>query len=377
MMELYIHIPFCVKKCIYCDFLSAPADSTVKERYFQILLKEIELSGRSMTEREPVTSVFIGGGTPSLFSGERIFSILDTCREYFSISEQTEITMEANPGTVTERSLKVYRKAGVNRLSFGLQSADDGELKRIGRIHTWEMFLESFRMARAAGFVNINIDLISGLPGQTAESFRRTLENVTALNPEHISVYSLILEEETALYQEVQEGRIALPDEDEGYRMDVLTREYLEAAGFHRYEISNYARKGRECRHNIGYWTGVPYLGLGLGAAGYTGHMRYTNEKSLSAYLKSEGNPDRIRRDWTELSREDRMEEFIFLGLRMCRGISEKEFKSRFGKSFDEVYGPVAERQIQEGLLVKDGGFIRLTVRGMEVANRVMAEYLF
>lgn len=375
-MELYIHIPFCIKKCAYCDFLSGAADSAVKERYVQTLLKEIALSGQGMTEQEPVTSIFIGGGTPSLLSGEWISSILDKCRESFAVSKQAEVTMEANPGTVTEQSIKEYRLAGINRLSFGLQSADDRELRRIGRIHTWEMFLESFGMARKAGFSNINIDLISGLPGQTEESFRRTLEKTAALNPEHISVYSLILEEGTQLYREVETGRMTLPEEDEAYRMDVFTREFLEASGFHRYEISNYARAGFECRHNIGYWTGVPYLGLGLGAAGYTGRMRYSNEKNLDVYLESEGKPDRIRCSRTELSKEDRMEEFMFLGLRMCRGVSTGEFEANFGISFKEVYGPVAARQIQEGLLAKKGDSVWLTVRGMEVANRVMAEYL-
>lgn len=376
-MELYIHIPFCVRKCAYCDFLSGPASAEVKERYVRTLLKEIELSGQSMTERNPVTSIFIGGGTPSLLPGEWISSILSSCRDNFLISDHAEITMEANPGTVTEQSLKAYRQAGVNRLSFGLQSADNAELKRIGRIHTWEMFLDSFHMAGDAGFSNINVDVISGLPGQTVESCRHTLEKVTALNPEHVSVYSLILEEGTALYREAASGRMMLPEEEATYRMDVLTREYLEACGFHRYEISNYAREGYECRHNIGYWTGVPYLGFGLGAAGYTGQMRYSNEKNMNAYLAAEGNPDRIRSGRTELSKEDRMEEFMFLGLRMCRGVSAEEFKKRFGISFDEVYGPVAEKQMQEGLLVKAEDSIRLTVRGMEVANRVMAEYLF
>ena len=259
-LELYIHIPFCVKKCAYCDFLSGPAGEKEKEEYVKMLVDEIR-NCPDTVQNYRVISIFFGGGTPSLLTGEQIGRLMDTVREIFTLDEDAEITMEMNPGTVTEEKLRKYRQAGVNRLSIGLQSVNDEELRLLGRIHTYEEFREAYHLARANGFSNINVDLISAIPGQTVESWRRTLEQVMALSPEHISAYSLILEEGTTFYKkyvedEAKEGP-KLPDEDAEREMYHRTREFLKDRGYERYEISNYARPGMECRHNLGYWTGV------------------------------------------------------------------------------------------------------------------------
>ena len=278
LLELYIHIPFCVKKCLYCDFLSAPAGEEVRERYVEALLTEIRGRGREYAGR-PVSSVFFGGGTPSLLTGTQMKRLLGTVSGSFLLAADAEITAEANPGTVDLEKLTAYAQAGINRLSIGLQSADNVELAAIGRIHTWEQFLETYRQARQAGFVNVNVDLMSALPGQTAESYENTLRRVLALapQPEHISAYSLILEEGTPLYDSCQAGLTDIPGEDTDRRMYQDTKRILEEAGYRRYEISNYAKEGFACRHNCGYWQRRDYLGLGLGAASLEGNVRFKN----------------------------------------------------------------------------------------------------
>ena len=300
-MELYLHIPFCVKKCDYCDFLSFPADESIKREYVETLKREIEKVGERYRNCQ-VSTIFVGGGTPSILNSSYIVEIFDVLRRKFHVAGNAEISMEVNPGTVTKEKLSDWRRAGINRLSMGLQSADNRELKRLGRIHTWEDFLESFRRAREEGFSNLNVDLMSALPGQTMDGWMETLKRTAAQEPEHISAYSLIIEEGTPFYERYggKKGEALLPDEDTDRDMYHKTREFLASCGYERYEISNYAKPGRECRHNIGYWTGVPYLGLGLGAASYIEGIRFSNTRNLKEYLAGKPGDDRDRQVLTK-----------------------------------------------------------------------------
>ena len=377
-LELYIHIPFCIKKCNYCDFLSFPSKEEDREEYVQCLIEEIEQTGKVLDKNAyEVRSIFVGGGTPSLLSGEQVERMMKAVRSMFYIKENAEITMEANPGTLTEENLFSYKKAGVNRLSVGLQSADDSCLHLLGRIHTWEEFLKSYHLVREAGFENINIDLMSGLPGQTINSYRKTLERVMALRPEHISAYSLILEEGTPFYaSEDIRGRI--PDEEVDREMYQLTKEILAENGYERYEISNYAVKGKECIHNLGYWSGVPYLGFGLGASSYFEGTRFSNERELEKYKKKPYVPFMMREEYTVLSKKDEMEEFMFLGLRKRAGVSKEEFRERFHLDMLDVYGKVISKYEEVDLLewTDKGMMLRLTDAGIDVSDYIFCDFM-
>lgn len=437
-LAVYVHIPFCIKKCAYCDFLSAPAAGEVQERYVKALQCEIRsrtgflrrtdshtgrygeafdasqdqcgISAGAQDDRE-VCSVFFGGGTPSILEAGRIADILETLRERFSFAADAELTVECNPGTLTREKLFSYRQAGVNRLSIGLQSANNRELRLLGRIHTWEDFLSGYRLARQAGFDNINVDLMSALPGQTPASYEETLRRVAALRPEHISAYSLMIEEGTPFYEmygpegrrgekeapgkavpaqgeerengnisarkeESEAGSAPLPDEDTERAMYARTQEVLREAGYHRYEISNYALEGRECRHNICYWERTEYIGFGLGAASLFGERRWSNERELLSYIKAAEQGQDVRREIEPLSENARMEEFMFLGMRMMRGVSRGEFRRQFGKSIEQVYGGVLEKYRRLGLLDGDGDRIFLTARGIDVSNMIFCDFM-
>ena len=379
-LELYIHIPFCVKKCAYCDFLSGPAGEKEKEEYVKMLVDEIR-NCPDTVQNYRVISIFFGGGTQSLLTGEQIGRLMDTVREIFTLDEDAEITMEMNPGTVTEEKLRKYRQAGVNRLSIGLQSVNDEELRLLGRIHTYEEFREAYHLARANGFSNINVDLISAIPGQTVESWRRTLEQVMALSPEHISAYSLIIEEGTPFYERFAEDeRIReegghprlLPEEAIERQMYELTQRFLHTKGYERYEISNYAKPGSECRHNCGYWTRKDYLGLGLGASSLVGHQRFQNTSDLKEYLEQE-----YHHIHTEtLDKKSEMEEVMFLGLRLMTGISRQQFEKTFQVTLDSVYGEVLRKLKSEQLIEEVAGYVRLTEYGIDVSNYVLSEFL-
>ncbi len=361
-LELYIHIPFCIRKCAYCDFLSAPAAPEVQEAYVGQLLQEIAASKKLPEDYEAVT-VFFGGGTPGILKGELLCSILRALRDRFSVREDAEITVEANPGTVNRDKLVQYREAGVNRISLGLQSADNQELKLLGRIHTWEQFLESFQLARETGFRNINVDLMSALPGQTTESVHRTLERVLALSPEHISAYSLILEEGTPFHKRYEGHPELLPSEEEERQMYYDTRDRLCACGYEHYEISNFAKPGYACRHNLGYWERRDYKGFGLGAASLLKNVRHTNQTDLTEYLKGNfaGTED-------PLTEQAVREEYFFLGLRKMEGVEPGRYREHYEERIQRL-------QAQQLLEEKDGR-IRLTERGTDVSNYVMAQFL-
>lgn len=396
-LELYLHIPFCIRKCAYCDFLSFAAPERLYREYVDKLIEEIQGQWENFQEYQ-VTGIFVGGGTPSILPGELIEELFAVLFQCFDVAEDAEITLEANPGTLTMEKLEIYRQSGVNRLSIGLQSADDQELGYLGRIHSYDDFLKSYQRARQAGFSNINVDLMSALPGQDIQSWKTTLRKVLMLKPEHISAYSLIIEEGTPFYdrfggedrpeKQLRDGWCGgmsvnvdrlpdLPDEETDRAMYHLTRELMEAHGYHRYEISNYAKAGFECRHNKGYWTGTEYLGLGLGASSYTFQHRYHNTESLEEYLSLDlSKAGAAAQDIQELTLKERMEEFMFLGLRLMEGVDGSVFLERFGQNMWNVYGDVIRRLESRGLLQVELPKVRLTEFGIDVSNMVLSEFL-
>lgn len=372
--ELYIHIPFCVKKCLYCDFLSFPADEKTKERYIEALCDELLYIGSERCDK-PLRSVFIGGGTPSVLPAEHMVRVMNVVKERFTLEDDAEITIECNPGTLDEEKLTAYRACGINRLSIGLQSSHESELKSLGRIHNYEDFVRSIRMAEKAGFDNINVDLMSGLPGQSESSFEETLRKVCTLSGsiKHISAYSLIIEEETPFGQMYEDGRLDLPDEDADREMYHMTSRILKEYGFERYEISNYARKGYECRHNMGYWTGVEYYAAGLDAASYYGHCRYTDTPDMEEYLKDPlAGPVLIEK----LDQQGLMSEYMILGLRLICGVSVSEFEKRFKTGIFDVYGREIDRFVSDGLLEHCEDRIKLSEKGLDLANFVMRAFI-
>ena len=445
-LSLYIHIPFCVKKCNYCDFLSAPCDAKTRQLYVERLCEEIAQRADCFTNKQ-VDTIFFGGGTPSILSANQMEKIMSVVRSKFHVAAEAEISIEVNPGTVDRKKLETYKKLGINRLSIGLQSADNDELKVLGRIHTWEEFIHTWELVREIGYCNVNIDLMSALPGQTLESYEETLKKVLALKPEHISAYSLIIEEGTKFYEwfgnaEEEESLVCedavdksgkeeekksvcenslsirnrkLPDEITDRKMYEMTRDLLEEHGYYRYEISNYALEGYECKHNVGYWKRKEYLGLGLGAASLISNVRSSNINDLSVYLEKgqetenkeqneivfkieeNGESDKAVFDkrntevskgiwdgkkWIEeqeeLSIKEQMEEFMFLGLRMMEGVSTTEFEKQFGKPLQEVYGKQISKLIKQGLLefCEDTKRYVLTLQGIDVSNQVFVEFI-
>ena len=397
-LEIYVHIPFCAKKCAYCDFLSFPGNMRMRREYTDKLLEEIRIQSSFVREYQ-VDTIFLGGGTPSVRDVTDITAIMGTLKEHYDIAPDAEITIEVNPGTVKMEGLVAYREAGINRVSMGLQSADDTELRYLGRIHTYDEFLKSFQRVRMAGFTNVNVDLISAIPGQTPESWRNTLKKTAMLKPEHISAYSLIVEEGTPFYDrygghvEMESYEMSpeerrrlmalpdLPDEDTEREMYYMTRNCLAEQGYERYEISNYARPGFECRHNVGYWTGTGYLGLGLGASSYLEGCRFHNTSDFQSYVSAHLDDEAefcqaLRQDMEQLSVKSKMEEFMFLGLRLTRGVSVEGFITRFGQSIRNVYGGVIDKLEREGLLEHKNGYYRLTERGLDLSNYAMSLFL-
>lgn len=378
-LELYLHIPFCERKCGYCDFLSAAAPADVRRRYVGQLMEEIAGRG-ARCSGYVVTSVFFGGGTPSVLEPGEMLALMRRVRVHFRLAADAEVTMEVNPGTVTPQKLQAFREGGVNRVSIGLQSADDGELEKLGRIHTYDEFLNTYQRVRQAGFANVNVDLMSALPGQTLASWKETLKCAAMLKPEHISAYSLMIEVGTPFYERYHGHPELLPDEEEEREMYDLTRRFLGGHGYERYEISNYAKPGRECRHNVGYWTGAEYLGLGLGASSYIRGCRFRNEEDLGTYcgldMRGADADRRLRREVHRLTREEKMEEFMFLGLRMMRGVSGREFERRFGAGLWEVYGGVLDKLLKNGLAAWEEPWLRLSDFGIDVSNYVLSEFL-
>lgn len=382
---IYIHIPFCVRKCAYCDFLSSPAEKAVQEAYVNRLEQElIQVCHQMKAKKEVISTIYFGGGTPSILPGSQIERLLNVLREHGTILPEAEITLEMNPGTVLEEKLQSYSRAGINRLSIGAQSFQDEELKLLGRIHTSEDFKKTWRMARRLGFFNVSLDLMSGLPGQTAESWRSSLRTAVSMEPEHISAYSLIIEEGTPFYERYGNGW-SEDNEELDRQMYEDTKRILEDAGYLRYEISNYARPGYESRHNTSYWTGIPYYGCGLGASSLIkrpeGWFRTRNQTVLKTYL----HEGACYLEEERLTKQARMEEFMFLGLRLTEGIDIQEFDRRFASKeekagssglFYRIYGQVVQGLIKDGLMESKGTRLALTDRGLDLSNYCFEKFL-
>ena len=390
-LELYLHIPFCVRKCNYCDFLSASGTKEELNTYVQALCKEIN-HYKDFAKEYIVKTVFLGGGTPSLLTADQMKLIFENLNQIFTIDPIAEITMEMNPGTVNIEKLRSYKQAGINRVSIGLQSTENKELKMLGRIHTYEDFLNTWEAVEQVGFKNRNIDLMSALPGQTIKSWENTLRKILELNPEHISAYSLILEEETKFYEWYNKGRFdagewKLPSEDDEYTMGEMTIQMLESCGMHRYEISNYAYPGKECRHNLGYWDRVEYLGIGAGAASLISiqskntseiqeQIRFNHVKNRNKYIQNINQKQAIEIEQENLTLENQMEEFMYLGLRKTAGISKNKFLKFFGRDIGEVYGSIIKRLEEDQLIISKEDNLMLTHRGMDISNYVLSEFL-
>ncbi len=393
-LGLYLHIPFCVKKCGYCDFLSAPAASGVKQAYVSQMLREIHAVAKAY-QGYFVDTIFVGGGTPSCLQGQQISLILEAVHNSFAVCADAEATIECNPGTLDAGKLHAYAASGINRLSIGFQSADESELRLLGRIHTYQQAVANYRLARDIGFQNINIDLIAALPGQKASTYGKTLQSILALKPDHISAYGLMIEEGTPFYSQYgqaeqlrQKGepQQQLPSEEEERDMYEMTKTMLQSAGYCRYEISNYARGNAQCRHNIRYWTRKYYLGIGLGAASMVDNIRFSNPANLDTYLNLDfenlppASNTNVCMEWHEkqvhLDKQAQMEEFMFLGLRMACGVSAKQFYRQFSQSIEDVYGAAINRHLEQKLLKKTEAGYCLTDYGIDVSNYVMAGYL-
>ena len=395
--ELYIHIPFCMKKCDYCDFLSGVFDSNMQKRYTVALCQEITHMGGLLGHRR-LSTIFIGGGTPSWLDEADMAAIMATVRKSFTLAPDCEITIECNPGTLSASKLSTYKEIGINRISIGLQSANDDELKLLGRVHNYNRFLHTFDLVRKAGFDNVSVDIMTGLPFQTVDKLEHTLKQLALLRPEHISAYSLIVEEGTPFYDRYKFDVVKqhagmeteeLPTDEEAYKLYKFATTYLECKGYKRYEISNYARGGKICRHNVGYWDRVPYLGVGLGASSLLSDMRTNNISDIYKYIdiasslsnssysaKGDQSPFWDEESIQKLSRSDAMEEFMFLGLRKTDGILRSDFTAMFGCDIDGIYGPVLTALKQKGFIEAKEGRIYLTEIGMDISNQVLAQFL-
>lgn len=366
-ISLYIHIPFCKSKCLYCDFLSYAHKEDKADAYINALINEI----KGFKTDSTVKTIFIGGGTPSAIDYKYIVQIMDTIFSLYNVDKNAEITIEANPGTVDIEKLSAYRKCGINRISFGVQAWQTKHLKTIGRIHTINEVISSVKEARSVGFENINCDLMFSLPQQTCEDFLESIERVTALGITHISAYSLIIEEGTPLYDMYESGRIPPIDEDKDRKMYHEGIKLLAKKGYMQYEISNFAKSGYECRHNLVYWYRGEYKGFGLGAASLIGEKRLKNTEDFTQYL----NGTTITETET-LTTADKQEEFMFLGLRCNRGISENAFYKAFGTDVDAVYGTQLKKLAADGLIIRENGRIYLTDRGFDIANMIFVEFM-
>lgn len=369
---IYIHIPFCVKKCNYCDFKSYEGKILMAPQYIQALKEEIRQRAKKLKEVK-VSTIYIGGGTPSYLKPEQILEVIECIKENFKfVDEVPEITIEVNPGSIIREKLVVYKKAGINRLSIGLQTTDNDVLMNIGRIHRYASFLETYQLAREIGFSNINVDLMIGLPGQTMEMVEETLEQVLKLNPEHISLYSLILEEGTKLYRAYQKKRLRnLPSEEEERKMYWYAKAELEHQGYKHYEISNFAKPGYKSKHNIDCWKQKEYIGFGSAAHSYLNGVRSSNSEEIEEYIAN--NKVIIHEKQT---RDEQMKEYMMLGLRMLEGVSISEFKNKFVDNPIYIFREELDKLDEEELLEIDGNSIKLTKKGIDLANLVWEEFV-
>ncbi|NGT02388.1 radical SAM family heme chaperone HemW [Clostridium perfringens] len=373
-ISLYIHIPFCAQKCLYCDFPSFARKDHLRKAYIEALNKEI-ISLREKHNNLEINTIFIGGGTPSVLEADELERLLKEVAK-LNMAKDIEYSMECNPGNLTEEKLEVMKKYGVNRISMGLQAKQDNLLKGLGRIHNYKTFKENFLLAKKVGFNNINVDLMFGLPNQRLNEWEETLREIISLEPAHISAYSLIIEEGTAFYNLYENDKLKLPTEEEERKMYHLAKKILEENGFNQYEISNYAKEGKECRHNLAYWNMDNWIGVGSAAASYINGKRIKNISSVEEYINSINEKGEAVEEIINNSKNDNMEEFMFMGLRKINGIDENEFKNRFSMNINDVYGEILNKYIDEGLLIRESGRIFLSEKGIEISNVIMADFL-
>ena len=374
---VYVHIPFCVRKCYYCDFISYSNKFEMQEEYIKKLIKEIE-DNKDLLKNNEITTIYIGGGTPSSLKPELIKNVLDKIYELANIKnkEKVEITIEVNPGTVTKNNLQLYKNCGINRLSIGLQSTNDKLLKEIGRIHNYEQFLNTYNWAVEAGFCNINVDLMLGLPTQTISDLKESLEKIVNLKPapKHVSVYSLIIEEGTDIDNKISEGELQLPEEADERNQYKYTKNYLELNGYKHYEISNFAKSGYESKHNINCWEQKQYVGFGIAAHSYINGCRYSNTCDLEEYLNKESKD--IKTIHEKQTLDDMKKEYMLLGLRKIDGVSISKFKEKFGENPTYLFRNELQKLVEEDLLVVDLDNIKLTNKGLDFANLVWEEFV-
>lgn len=373
-ISLYIHIPFCAQKCLYCDFPSFARKDHLRKAYIEALNKEI-ISLREKHNNLEINTIFIGGGTPSVLESDELEYLLKEVAK-LNMAKDIEYSMECNPGNLTEEKLEVMKKYGVNRISMGLQAKQDNLLKGLGRIHNYKTFKENFLLAKKVGFNNINVDLMFGLPNQKLNEWEETLREIISLEPAHISAYSLIIEEGTAFYNLYENNNLKLPTEEEERKMYHLAKKILEENGFNQYEISNYAKKGKECRHNLAYWNMDNWIGVGSASASYMDGKRIKNISSVEEYINSINEKGEAIEEIINNSKNDNMEEFMFMGLRKINGIDENEFKNRFSMNINDIYGEIINKYIDAGLLIRESGRIFLSEKGIEISNIIMADFL-
>ena len=376
---IYIHIPFCMKKCFYCDFVSYANKEDMIEKYIKALEKEIKIKAEE-NKLLKINTIYIGGGTPSFIDSKHIVYIINAIKESFNVKENAEITIEVNPGTVTKNKLEDYIKCGINRISIGLQTTNNELLKQIGRIHTYEQFLETYNLIRMVGFNNINVDLMLALPNQTIKDLEDSLNKVIMLKPEHISVYSLILEEKTKLYDLVESGKLELLDESIERNMYWKVKNILEQNGYKHYEISNFAKQGYESKHNLNCWNQEEYLGMGVAAHSYLNSKRYSNTENLEQYinklLEEEGIKNDIVTVHEEQTLEDKQKEYMLLGLRKIEGVKISDFKNKFVQNPIYVCRKELDKLVKEDLIQVEENNIKLTKKGLDLANLVFEEFV-
>lgn len=373
--SLYIHIPFCKAKCHYCDFVSFARCESQYESYVNALCQELEQRSTEL-QQDSIRTIFIGGGTPTVLSEHQIAKIMDTLVKNYNILEDCEISMESNPGTLTQEKIDYIGRSPINRISMGLQSTHDQLLKRLGRIHSYEVFNKNYEDLRKAGISNINVDLMFGLPDQNLAQFKESLQVVASLSPEHISAYGLIVEEGTPFYKAYEQDRLPLPQEEVERNMYHLCNQFLGEQGYKHYEISNYAKPSRECRHNMVYWQLEDYVGFGVSAHSYHQGYRYENTSSLDDYLKQADQGEFISYNKMQVDSKSLMEEFMFLGLRLLKGVERESFQHRFGRSIEEVYQGKIEKLCGQDLLMLEKGRYHLTKRGLDLSNQVLSDFL-
>ena len=381
-IELYIHIPFCEKKCNYCDFVSFSSDYNTIDNYIKNLLTEIK-SKKFLANDYSVSSIYIGGGTPSVIDYKYIESIINTIKQNYNVIENTEISIEVNPNSATEEKLKAYFGCGINRLSIGLQSIHDNELEALGRIHNYNDFLTTYNSALHIGFNNINVDLMNGIPYQTIESYKKSLKQILMLQIKHISIYNLIVEDNTPLKHMLDNNELQLPLEHDLVLMDNVTKELTNYYRLNRYEISNYSKVGYECKHNLGYWSDIPYLGFGLNSSSYINLTRYKNKSNLSEYFKldytqyetsTDINP--FYEEVTKIDRLNHINEYVMLGFRKTSGINTDDFYKIFNERFDDIFGTALRIYQGMELINKKGHNYFFTDKGLDVSNSILSDLL-